>query len=64
MYIIWEGESQGEHICLYFATKGPSKEVLLFGSAQCSKNISDRPINVALSTKKKEKVVSMLPRTN
>jgi hypothetical protein len=29
-----------------------SKEVLPLGSAQCSKNIADRPVNMALSKKK------------
>jgi hypothetical protein len=46
----------GEYICFCFVAGG-SKEVLPLGSAQCSKKIADKPMNVALS-KKKEKDMS------
>jgi hypothetical protein len=49
----------GYFICFHFATgiqRCASKDVIPLESAQCSKKIDDRPINMALS--KKEKVMS------
>ncbi len=43
-------------IAPHFYPVWQSKEVLLLGSAQCSKKIGDRPINIAPSKKRKESV--------
>jgi hypothetical protein len=55
MYINLKGGPHGTHLFLF--CDWWSKEVLLLGSAQCSKNIGDRPINMAPSKKKKKKKV-------
>jgi len=56
---------EGAIFCFFFLVGGPqgaysargggSKEVLVLGSAQCSKTIGDGPINMAPSKKTKNK---------
>jgi hypothetical protein len=52
MYIYWKGRLQGT--TFVFILQLGSKEVLPLGTAQCSKNFVDRPMNIALSQKKRK----------
>jgi hypothetical protein len=53
MYINLKGGPCGTHLFLF--CDWWSKGVLILGSAQCSKNIGDGPINMTLSKTKKKK---------